>query len=95
MGSQRPLLLPADSPALFLLERVRDEAHRFAIGFHRRVRSKERLSSPLDAVTGLGPKRKRLLVKRFRSVGGIRDASLEELSEVVPRKVAEAVKEQL
>jgi len=95
MGSARPLLLDPESAALFLLERIRDEAHRFAISFHRRVRTKERLASPLDAVPGLGPKRKRELIKRFRSIAGVRQASVDELSEVVPRKVAEAVKEQV
>ena len=93
MGTAAPLLLPLDSPALFLLERLRDEAHRFAISFHRRVRAKTSLSSGLDAVPGLGPKRRRRLIARFRSPAGIREASVEELAEVVPRKVAEAIKE--
>src|SRR5207245_11529374 len=82
IGSPRPLLLDPDSAALFLLERVRDEAHRFAVSFHRRVRTKGRLASPLDAVAGLGPKRKRQLIKRFRSIAGVRQASIEQLSEV-------------
>jgi excinuclease ABC subunit C len=95
MGTSRPVLLPVDSPALFLLERLRDEAHRFAISFHRRVRAKDRLSSPLDGVPGLGPKRRRQLIKRFRSLAGVRDASVAELSEVVPARVAAAIKEQI
>lgn len=93
--SSTPLLLPLDSPALFLLQRVRDEAHRFAITFHRRTRARQRLASPLDAVAGLGPKRKRRLIKRFHSLAGIRDASIAELSEVVPLAVAEGIKEQI
>jgi excinuclease ABC subunit C len=94
-GGGPSLMLPLGSPALFLVQRVRDEAHRFAISFHRRTRGKERLASPLDAVPGLGPTRKRRLIRRFRSLGGIRDASLEELAEVVPEKVAAAIKDQL
>jgi excinuclease ABC subunit C len=94
-GTSAPLLLPLDSPALFLLQRVRDEAHRFAISFHRRTRARQRLASPLDAVPGLGPKRKRALMKRFHSLAGIRDASPADLAEVVPAKVAEAIREQI
>lgn len=87
--------LPLGSPALFLVQRVRDEAHRFAISFHRRTRAKERLASPLDAVPGLGPRRKRQLIKRFRSLAGVREASLAELATVVPEAVAQGIKEQL
>jgi excinuclease ABC subunit C len=94
-GSSRSIMLPLDSPALFLLQRVRDEAHRFAITFHRNTRARERLASPLDAVPGLGPTRKRALIKRFRSLSGIREASVEDLREVVPERVAQAIKEQL
>jgi excinuclease ABC subunit C len=89
------VLLPLGSPALFLVQRVRDEAHRFAISFHRRTRAKERLASPLDQVPGLGPKRKRQLIKRFRSLAGVREASLAELAEVVPEAVARGIKEQV
>jgi excinuclease ABC subunit C len=94
-NSARSLMLPLDSPALFLLQRVRDEAHRFAITFHRRARAKTTLTSPLDSVAGLGPKRKRALIKRFRSLQGIKDASLDELLEVIPARVAEALREQV
>ena len=94
-GGGPSLMLPLGSPALFLVQRIRDEAHRFAISFHRRTRAKERLASPLDSVPGLGPTRKRQLIKRFRSLGGIREASLKELAEVVPEKVAAAIKEQV
>jgi excinuclease ABC subunit C len=89
------VLLPLGSPALFLVQRVRDEAHRFAISFHRRTRARERLASPLDAVPGLGPRRKRQLIKRFRSLAGVREASLAELATVVPEAVAQGIKEQL
>jgi excinuclease ABC subunit C len=89
------VLLPLGSPALFLVQRVRDEAHRFAISFHRRTRGRGRLASPLDAVLGLGPKRKRQLIKRFRSLAGVREASLAELAAVVPEAVARGIKEQL
>jgi excinuclease ABC subunit C len=94
-SSAASILLPLDSPALFLLQRIRDEAHRFAISFHRRTRAKQRLASPLDAVAGLGPRRKRQLIKRFRSLAGIREATLAQLTEVVPARVAEAIKEQV
>ena len=93
VGASRSIMLPLDSPALFLLQRLRDEAHRFAISFHRKTRTRERLASPLDTVPGLGPKRKRQLIKRFKSLPGIREASREELEEVVPAKVAAAIKE--
>ncbi|MEA2647192.1 MAG: excinuclease subunit [Chloroflexota bacterium] len=94
-GGGAPVLLPLDSPALFLLQRVRDEAHRFAISFHRRTRAKQRLESPLDSVPGLGPVRKRQLIRRFKSLAGIRDASVDQLAEVVPAVVAVAIKEQV
>lgn len=92
-----PLHLLPGSPALFLVQRVRDEAHRFAITRHRARRRKAGLKSRLDAVTGLGPKRKRVLLLAFGSVGGIREASLEELVAVpgVTRAVAAAIKELL
>jgi excinuclease ABC subunit C len=92
-ASSRSIMLPLDSPGLFLLQRVRDEAHRFAITFHRDTRSKERLASPLDVVPGLGPVRKRQLIKRFRSIAGVREATLAELVELVPEPVARSIKE--
>jgi excinuclease ABC subunit C len=94
-GGGRSVMLPLGSPALFLVQRIRDEAHRFAISFHRNTRAKERLASPLDDVPGLGPKRRRQLIKRFRSLAGIKEASPQELAEVVPEKVAEAIREHL
>ncbi|MFZ0169763.1 MAG: excinuclease ABC subunit UvrC [Candidatus Dormiibacterota bacterium] len=90
-----PIHLPEGSPALFLVQRVRDEAHRFAITRHRAKRSKAGVRSRLDEIGGLGPKRKRALLRRFGSVEGIRNASWEELTSVpgVTRGVAAAIKE--
>lgn len=86
-----PLRLPEDSPALLLLRRVRDEAHRFAIGYHRSLRDRRTLASLLDGIPGIGEKRKQLLLLRFGSVEGLRKASLEELLSVpgLPRRTAE------
>ncbi|MGH7665836.1 MAG: excinuclease ABC subunit UvrC [Candidatus Dormibacteria bacterium] len=87
--------LPEGSPALFLVQRVRDEAHRFAITRHRARRQKAGVRSRLDEIGGLGPKRKRALLRRFGSLEGIRAASGEELMAVpgVTRAVAAAIKE--
>ena len=74
--------LPRTSQALFLVQRIRDEAHRFAITYHRAVRGRTGLRSALDDVAGIGPKRKRELLRRFGSVRGIRSATLEELAAV-------------
>ncbi|MHB8312279.1 MAG: helix-hairpin-helix domain-containing protein, partial [Candidatus Dormibacteria bacterium] len=97
VGGGDPIHLPAGSPALFLVQRLRDEAHRFAITRHRARRQRAGLRSRLDEVTGLGPKRKRALLTRFGSVQGIKQASLEELVAVpgVTRPVASAIKELL
>ena len=88
-----PIILPRDSPTLFLVQRVRDEAHRFAITRHRARRAKSALRSRLDVVPGLGPVRKRALLRRFGSVEAIGRATVEELSEVVPEVVALRIKE--
>lgn len=77
-----PILLPRDSQALYLMQRIRDEAHRFAITFHRKLRSKNSLKSPLDMVTGIGAKRKRMLLRRFGSLQGIKEASVEDIAAV-------------
>ena len=82
-----------NSPEFFLLQRIQDEVHRFAITFHRQLRSKNSFSSKLDGVPGLGPKRKKLLLKEFKSLKNIQQASLEEIHQLgflLP--VAEAVK---
>ena len=90
-GRAEPIRLPRDSPALKLLQRIRDEAHRFAIEYHRRLRGRRALASLLDSVEGIGPKRRELLLRRFGSLEGLRRASLEELLSVpgLPRAVAE------
>jgi excinuclease ABC subunit C len=86
-----PIGLAADDPALLLLQRIRDEAHRFAITFHRASRAKRTLTSELDAVPGLGPRRRRLLLQKFGSLAGVRRASREDLEAIVGARVAEAV----
>ena len=77
-----PIVLPRNSQALYLVQRIRDEAHRFAITYHRNLRSKNSLRSPIDMVTGIGPKRKRMLMRRFGSLQGIRDASVDDIASV-------------
>jgi excinuclease ABC subunit C len=77
-----PVLLPRTSQAMYLVQRIRDEAHRFAITYHRNLRGRSGLRSALDDVEGIGPKRKRELLRRFGSVKGIRAAALEELAAV-------------
>ena len=77
-----PIVLPRNSQALYLVQRMRDEAHRFAITYHRNLRSKGSLRSPLDLVTGIGPKRKRMLLRRFGSLQGIREASVGDIAAV-------------
>jgi excinuclease ABC subunit C len=85
------LALPADSPALHLIQRIRDEAHRFAVTFHRRRRTTRDLRSELDDVAGIGVRRRRLLLTTFGSVAGVRRASRAELAAVVGAKAADAV----
>jgi len=94
-GVAAPILLPLDSPTMFLVQRVRDEAHRFAITRHRARRGKAALRSKLDVVPGLGPARKRALLRRFGSIEGIREAGVDDLSTEVPRAVALRIKELL
>jgi excinuclease ABC subunit C len=85
------LALPRDAPALRLLQRLRDEAHRFAVTFHRRSRTRRDLSSALDDVNGIGPRRRRQLLEAFGSLAGVRRASRDELAAVVGQKAADAV----
>jgi len=96
-GRSQPLNIPRTSAALHLLQRVRDEAHRFAIGYHHKLRQKESIVSALDSVPGIGPKRKKDLLKKFGSVRSIREASIGELSQVpgITSSLAEKVKEYL
>lgn len=83
-----PLLLPRHSQGLYLVQRIRDEAHRYGITAHRARRSKQGMASILDSIPGIGPARRKSLLKHFGSVDKIREASLDELSEVVPQDVA-------
>jgi excinuclease ABC subunit C len=85
------LALRPNDPALLLLQQIRDEAHRFAVTFHRRARAMRDLRSELDGVPGVGPRRRRTLLTTFGSVAGVRRATREELESVVGRKVADAV----
>ena len=88
--------LSRNSQEFFLLQRIQDEVHRFAITFHRQLRSKNSFSSQLDGIDGLGPKRKQNLMKHFKSLTKIKEASVDEIVEVgVPRLVAEAVQRKL
>nr|CRH04995.1 excinuclease ABC subunit C [Candidatus Magnetococcus massalia] len=77
-----PTILPHNSPLLMFLQRVRDEAHRFVIGYHRQKRGKRQTQSALDAIPGIGPKRKKALLHTFGSVRGVSQASLEEIAKV-------------
>ena len=92
-----PIVLPRTSQALYLVQRIRDEAHRFAITYHRNVRQKAGISSALDAVPGIGPKRKRELLRKFGSVARIREASLDDIAATpgFTRALAEKVREYL
>jgi len=96
-GKSEPVDIPQTSAALHLLQRVRDEAHRFALGYHQRLRHKKGIASALDSIPGIGPKRKKALIKRLGSVHGIKEASIDELAAVegITRKLAEKVKEYL
>ena len=96
-GNPGPVDLPQTSVALHLLQRVRDEAHRFALGYHKRLRHKEGIASALDGIPGIGPKRKKVLIREFGSVRGIKEASIDQLAAVegMTGKLADRVKEYL
>lgn len=81
-GRKNPVVLRRNSSALFLLQRVRDEAHRFAISYHRELRGKDRLSSTLDAIPGIGPERRKALLRRFGSLARLRAAGADEVASV-------------
>ncbi|HFV2875263.1 TPA: excinuclease ABC subunit UvrC [Streptococcus agalactiae] len=88
--------LPRNSEEFFLLHRIQDEVHRFAITFHRQLRSKNSFSSKLDGITGLGPKRKQLLMKHFKSLPNIQKAEIEDIIMCgIPRTVAESLRDSL
>jgi len=91
-GRSDSVRLPHDSPILHLVQRIRDEAHRFAVTYHRKVRSRRTLSTELTGIEGVGPKRARLLLRRFGSVQGVREAPVESVAEAVGRGLAEKIK---
>ncbi len=90
-GSAEPVVLPVGSPSLHLVKRIRDEAHRFAVEYHRELRRKAMTASVLDTVPGVGPKRRQTLLREFGSVKRMRQATVEQLAAVpgIPREVAE------
>ena len=90
-----PLLLPRHSQALYLVQRIRDEAHRYGITAHRKKRQKLGMASQLDSIPGIGPARRKALLKHFGSVNKIREATLEELRVVVPEDAAHSIKAHL
>lgn len=94
-GSPDPIILPRNSESLYLIQRIRDEAHRFAVTYHRNLRGKRSLKSILDDIPGVGPKRRKALVEHFRSMARLRSATIDELAAVpdIPRNIAEAVYE--
>ncbi|MBN1284564.1 MAG: excinuclease ABC subunit UvrC [Anaerolineae bacterium] len=93
-GRDRPVILPRRSPALYLVQRVRDEAHRFALALHRNQRRKQGIVSQLESVPGIGPARRKALLKAFGSVDAIREASIEALTAVpgINAALAQAIK---
>ncbi len=94
-GSPEPIILPRSSQGLYMVQRIRDEAHRFSITYHRKVRSERTFKSVLDEIPGIGPKRKQALLKHFGSVKAISAASLDDLAALdgMTRDAAEKVKE--
>jgi len=96
-GRPDPVILPRTSQALYLVQRLRDEAHRFAITYHRDVRGKRALISGLDEIRGVGGARKKALLRRFGSVAEIRRSSLEEIAAVagIGPKLAASIKSQV
>jgi len=95
-GRSEPIVQERNSPGMFLVQRIRDEAHRFAITHHRKVRARKALTSPLDSVEGIGPARKRALLRHFGSVQAIRDAAVEDIVALgVPERLSKRLKETL
>ena len=96
-GRKNPVVLKPNSTALFLLQRARDEAHRFVNLYHRKLRARARFMSRLDAVPGVGPRRRRALLRRFGSLKRVGEASVDEIAGVpgITLTLAAQIKEQL
>ena len=96
-GRKTPIRLPPDSPALLLVQQIRDEAHRFAITGHRQRRGKARRTSPLEGIPGLGPKKRRELLRQFGGLQGVMGAGVEDLSRIrgIGRRLAETIYNEL
>jgi excinuclease ABC subunit C len=96
-GQSKPIMLPRQSQGLYLIQRIRDEAHRFAITSHRKLRTKEGLASRLETVPGIGPARRKQLLSHFGSIQDIQEASIEELTAVsgITPKLAQSIKAHL
>lgn len=96
-GQPNPLPLDKSSPELHLLQRIRDEAHRFAVTYHRKLRAEKGTQSLLDSIPGIGPARRKALIQRFGSVYGVKAASVEELASVdgITKKLAQQIQEHL
>ena len=91
-GRTEPIMLPRHSPALYLVQRIRDEAHRYGITSHRKKRTALGLASQLDAIPGIGPARRKALLRQFGSLDAIRQADIADLRKVVPETAALALK---
>ncbi len=94
-GKNQPIVLEHNQPALQLLQRLRDEAHRFGIGFHRQLRSKQAIKSALDDISGIGPKTKKLLKAKFGTIAQIKLATNDQLAAIVGPKLAKTIKQNL
>jgi len=93
MNGRAPFRLPPNDPVLYFMQRLRDEAHRFAIDYHRKLRGKGSLSSPLEGIHGIGKKRRLMLLKEFGSIENIKNATLEDLQKLpgITQPIAEKI----